>query len=122
MILSIRASSSTRNRELWAVAVLPAMQVEVTPRDRHGRSQLVRDIVQEPLLPRDERFGASHRRLPATRVPHHREEHRRHQRNLEELAPELDPLEGVGEDRRAGRHDDRAEDERRQLRLQTRNP
>ena len=68
-------------------------------------------------LPHDELFGSSDRCLPASCVPHHREEHRRHERHLEELAPELDPLEGVGEDRRARGDEDRSEHERRHVRL-----
>ena len=92
-----------RDCELRAVAGLPAQQVEVAARNRHRRAQLVRDVVEEALLLLDERLGLAHRRLPAPRMPHHREEHRRHQRHLEQLAPELDPLEGVGEDRPACR-------------------
>ena len=38
------------------------------------------------------RCSATSQRLDATpRVPHHGQEHRRHQRHLEQLAPELDP-------------------------------
>ena len=116
IIRSMRASSSTATASSGCRR-LPAMQVEMTARDRDRRSQLVRDVVQEPLLPHDERLGGAHGRLPAPCVPHHREEHRRHERHLEELAPELDPLERVGEDRGARGDDDRAEHQRRRLRL-----
>ena len=78
------------------VAVRAVQELEVAARDRHRRAQLVRRVVQEALLPLQERrallrlvLDDRERLLPPARVPHHREEHRRHQRDLEQLAPEL---------------------------------
>jgi len=50
--------------------------------------------------------GLMHQYAPP-RVPDHREEHRRHERHLEQLAPKLQPFERVGEDRGARGDDDR---------------
>ena len=86
--------------------------------DRHRRPQLVRRIVEEPLLPLEQRrayvrdgLHLSHRRLSPAGMPDHGEEHRRHERHLEELAPQLDALERVREDARTRRDDDRSEDD-----------
>ncbi len=88
--------------ELRAVARLTAMEVEVAARDRHRGSELVGNVVQKTVVAHHELLGGTHRRLPATCVPHHCEEHRRHQRHFEQLAPKLDSFERVDEDRRAG--------------------
>ena len=68
----------------------------MTACDRHGRSQLVGRVVEKALLTLEQRrallgltLDGTERVLSPPRVPHHREEHRRHQRHLEELAPEL---------------------------------
>ena len=64
--------------------------------DRHGRPQLVRRVVQEALLALEERspllsleLDGADRVLALPRMPHHRQEHRRHERHLEQLAPKL---------------------------------
>ena len=78
---------------------------------------LLMALVSISVLPEvDKLFGRPYRRLPSACMPHHREEHRRHERHFEKLAPELDPLEGVDKNRRAGRDEDRAEHERGHLR------
>ena len=101
---------------LAAGAVHSLQQLEMTARDRHGRTQLVRDVVEEPLL-LGEQLGALGRfvlKLPdrvlaPARMPDHRQEHRRHQRYLEQLAPELLAVEGVAQDQRARRRNHEAE-------------
>ena len=89
-------------------------------RDRDRRSQLVRDIVQQTLLALEqlrtlacEPLHGLKRRLPAPGVPHHRDEHGRHERHLEQLAPELSALKGVVEDHDAGRRRHGREHDRR---------
>ena len=44
-------------------------------------------------------------------MAHHGEEHRGHERDLEQLAPELHAVERIAEDRGAGGDDDRAEND-----------
>jgi hypothetical protein len=63
--------------------------------------------VEEPLLTLEQRrphlrdaLHLGEGQLAPLRVPDHRKEHRGHERHLEQLAPELDPVEGVGEDAR----------------------
>ena len=78
----------------------------MSARDRHRRPQLVRDVVKELLLPLEQRralLGLTPRPsasgvLAPARVPDHREEHRRHERHLEELAPLLVAAERVVHD------------------------
>jgi len=91
-------------------------QLEVASCDRHRCAELVRGVVDEALLLLQQRLGDAERDLAAPRVPDHREEHRRHQRHLEQLAPELDPFEGVGENQRACPEEDHGEHERRRRR------
>ena len=90
----------------------------MTSRDRHRRAQLVRCIMQKTFLALEQRralrrltLDDAERFLPPARVPHHREKHRRHQRHLEQLAPELIADERVLQDQRAGRRHDDAEGE-----------
>ncbi len=77
--------------------------------DRHRRAQLVRRVVEEPLLPGEQRRPAlrqllhrQHGLLPPPRMPDHREEHGRHERDLEQLAPGLRAVVDVDEDQLAG--------------------
>ena len=90
--------------------------LEVAARDRHRRPELVRGVVQKPLLAREQRGSGlglllhlAKRGLPAPRVPDHREEHGRHERHLRQLARELRAHVDVPQDQRAGRDDHRAE-------------
>ena len=102
MIRSIRRARRARRRSPASVRPLAPEQLEVAARDRHRRPQLVRDVVEEALLPGEQRARSrraprsrSQRVLAPPRVPDHRQEHRRHQRHLEQLAPELVPCERV---------------------------
>ena len=78
-------------------------QLEVAARDRDGGAQLVRRVVQEPLAAAraaklvtvGTASTCAHGRLTPPRVPDHCEEHRRHERHLEQLAPQLDSVERV---------------------------
>ena len=98
----------------------PLDQLRVSERDRDRRTQLVRGVLHEPLLPLEQAkvrhrdvFGLLHRRETSPRVPDHRQEHRRHQRDLGELVerghvpPHVDP------DQRARRHHHEGEDPQR---------
>ena len=74
----------------------------MSPRDRDRRAQLVRGVVDEALLALEQRaallgsgLGDRSASIAPAGVPDHREEQRRHQRDLEQLAPELDAAEGV---------------------------
>ena len=107
-----------RDLDLLAAGAVRSLQhLEMAARDRHGRAQLVRDVVEEPLLPVEQRGAlgrlvlarSATRVLAPARMPDHREEHRRHQRHLEQLAPELLAGEGVAQDQRARRRDHEAE-------------
>ena len=105
-----------RDQHLGCMRHLALQELEMATGDRHGRAQLVRRVVEEPLLALEqrcaglrERLHLVHRRLTAPRMPHHRHEHRAHQRHLEQLAPELDAVECVAEDARAGSEDDDGE-------------
>ena len=105
------------NLELGRVGLLAPQQLEMATRDRDRCPQLVRGVVEEPLLPLEQRgahlgdaLNLCERRLPALRVPDHGEEHRRHERHLEQLTPELDAGERVGHDARARREDHHGKD------------
>ena len=99
---------------LRGLPVQPSQHLEVAAGDRDRRAQLMGDVVEEALL-LAEQIGAlgrlalepAERVLAAARMPDHREEHRGHERHLEQLAPELGPGEGVAEDQaaRAGDHE-----------------
>ena len=99
-----------RDVELGSLlAEAPFEQFQMATCDRHGRAELVRDVVQKPLVALEQVGALLGERLDrrqglgaATRMPDHGEEHRRHQRHLEELAPELQSVERIGEDRGAG--------------------
>ncbi len=130
-IRSIRASSSNATLSSGVSLAEAALeQLQVPAGDRHRRTELVRDVVEQPLLAAraaigallGERLDRRQRLGPTACMPHHREEHRRHQRHLEELAPELQPVEGIGEDRRAGGDDDAPEHGAVVGRAQTRKP
>jgi hypothetical protein len=99
-----------RDLELGGVLLAGTHELEVPARDRDGRSQLVRRVVDEALLALEHRapllgpaFGDPLSLDAPAGVPHHRQEHRGHQRHLEQLAPQLAPVERVERDRRGGR-------------------
>ena len=103
-----------RDFELGLAGSLRPDQLEVAARDRHRRPQLVRGVVDESLLALEHRaallratLGDPLRLDAPARVPHHRQEHRRHQRHLEQLTPELDSVERVERDRHGGQRPSR---------------
>ena len=98
---------------LRSVPVGAKSEIEVATGDSHRRPQFVGGVIHELLPPRHQlgvllgaQLGRAQRVLAPTGMPDHGEEHRGHQRHLEELAPKLDPVEGVHEDQstRAGDH------------------
>ncbi len=104
--------------DLGPALAVAVQQLEVATGDRHRGAQLVGGVVDEALLALEhrapllgQRLGDPGRLDPPARVPDHRQEHGRHQRHLEQLAPQLDALEGVEPDRhRRDRHDARQHD------------
>ena len=105
---------------LRGVSVGAKSEIEVATSDSHRRPQLVGGVIHELLPPRHQlgvllgaQLGHAQRVLTPSCMPDHGEEHRGHERHLEELAPELDPLEGVHEDQPAGTDDYGRENDRR---------
>jgi hypothetical protein len=102
-----------RNRDLRRVL---GEDLEMAARDGHGSAQLVRRVVHEALLPREQRralvredLDRLQRLLPAPGVPDHRQEHRAHQRDFRQLAPVLRVGLGVAQDWQSGERADAAE-------------
>ena len=101
--------------DLRRLPVRSPQDLEVSARDRHGRAELVRGVVQEALLALEQRcplvrepLDFAHRMLAAPRVPDHCKEHHGHQRDLEQLAPRLIAVERVDQDQAPGRDARRA--------------
>ena len=69
--------------------------------DRHRSAQFVRRVVQKTLLPRSLTLDHRERIHTTARVPDHREEHRGHQGDLEQLAPQLVAGERILKDQRS---------------------
>ncbi len=93
--ISSSAITAASSATVGSVA-LALDQLRVAERDRDRRAQLVRGVLHEPLLALEQAevrhghpLGLLHRRQATARVPHHRQEHRRHERHLGELVERL---------------------------------